>query len=71
MAATRSARLGPWWRPAAPGFAALAIATAALANAAVVGAVVDTPEGIVALRTGFGGSRIVDMLVGDPHPRIC
>jgi hypothetical protein len=31
MAATRSARLGPWWRPAAPGFAALAIATAALA----------------------------------------
>ena len=29
------------------------------------------PEGIVALRTPFGGSRIVDMLVGDPLPRIC
>ena len=29
------------------------------------------PHGIVALRTSFGGSRIVDMLVGDPLPRIC
>jgi hydrogenase expression/formation protein HypE len=23
------------------------------------------------LRTSFGGTRIVDMLVGDPLPRIC
>jgi hydrogenase expression/formation protein HypE len=23
------------------------------------------------LRTTFGGTRIVDMLVGDPLPRIC
>ena len=29
------------------------------------------PEGIVVLRTSFGGTRIVDMLVGDPLPRIC
>ena len=29
------------------------------------------PAGMVALRTPFGGSRIVDMLVGDPLPRIC
>ncbi|MGH8888623.1 MAG: hydrogenase expression/formation protein HypE [Acidothermaceae bacterium] len=41
------------------------------AAATVVGEVVAEPEGIVALRTGFGGSRIVDMLVGDPLPRIC
>ena len=27
--------------------------------------------GLVVLRTSFGGSRIVDMLVGDPLPRIC
>ncbi len=40
-------------------------------NAAVVGEIVAEPEGIVALRTGFGGTRIVDMLVGDPLPRIC
>jgi len=33
--------------------------------------VVAQPEGVVALRTAFGGSRIVDMLVGDPLPRIC
>jgi hydrogenase expression/formation protein HypE len=25
----------------------------------------------VLLRTTFGGTRIVDMLVGDPLPRIC
>jgi hydrogenase expression/formation protein HypE len=41
------------------------------ADAAVVGEIVPEPHGIVALRTSFGGSRIVDMLVGDPLPRIC
>jgi hydrogenase expression/formation protein HypE len=41
------------------------------ARATVVGEIVPEPPGIVALRTSFGGSRIVDMLVGDPLPRIC
>jgi hydrogenase expression/formation protein HypE len=41
------------------------------ASAAVVGEIIPEPNGIVALRTSFGGSRIVDMLVGDPLPRIC
>lgn len=41
------------------------------AQAAVIGEVMADPQGIVALRTAFGGSRIVDMLVGDPLPRIC
>jgi hydrogenase expression/formation protein HypE len=41
------------------------------AAAVIVGEVVEQPEGVVALRTAFGGSRIVDMLVGDPLPRIC
>lgn len=40
-------------------------------EAVVVGQVVEKPPGMVALRTPFGGSRIVDMLVGDPLPRIC
>ncbi|MDQ2797789.1 MAG: hydrogenase expression/formation protein HypE [Actinomycetota bacterium] len=40
-------------------------------HAAVIGEIVAQPEGVVALRTGFGGTRIVDMLVGDPLPRIC
>jgi hydrogenase expression/formation protein HypE len=29
------------------------------------------PPGIVVLRTAFGGTRIVDMLVGEQLPRIC
>jgi len=40
-------------------------------RATVVGEIMPQPNGIVALRTSFGGSRIVDMLVGDPLPRIC
>ena len=40
-------------------------------HAARIGEIVAEPEGIVALRTTFGGTRIVDMLVGDPLPRIC
>ena len=41
------------------------------ADATIMGEIVPEPQGIVALRTSFGGSRIVDMLVGDPLPRIC
>jgi hydrogenase expression/formation protein HypE len=40
-------------------------------DAAAIGAVKDDPPGLVLLRTTFGGTRIVDMLVGDPLPRIC
>ncbi|WP_214107870.1 hydrogenase expression/formation protein HypE [Acrocarpospora catenulata] len=40
-------------------------------GAAVVGVVEEDPAGLVLLRTAFGGTRIVDMLVGDPLPRIC
>ena len=36
-----------------------------------IGEIVADPTGIVVLRTSFGGTRIVDMLVGDPLPRIC
>jgi hydrogenase expression/formation protein HypE len=41
------------------------------AGAAVIGRVRDDPPGLVLLRTAFGGTRIVDLLVGDPLPRIC
>jgi hydrogenase expression/formation protein HypE len=41
------------------------------AEAAVIGSVVAEQPGIVRLKTSFGGTRIVDMLVGDPLPRIC
>ncbi|GAA4604735.1 hydrogenase expression/formation protein HypE [Actinoallomurus liliacearum] len=41
------------------------------AEAAVIGRVGADPPGLVLLRTAFGGTRIVDVLVGDPLPRIC
>lgn len=41
------------------------------ANAAVIGEVRADPPNRVLLQTSFGGTRIVDMLVGDPLPRIC
>ena len=40
-------------------------------EAARIGEVRADPPGIVVLLTTFGGTRIVDMLVGDPLPRIC
>ncbi|MHB8718259.1 MAG: hydrogenase expression/formation protein HypE [Candidatus Dormibacteria bacterium] len=41
------------------------------AEAAVIGEVLAQPDGMVFIRTGFGGTRVVDMLIGDPLPRIC
>jgi hydrogenase expression/formation protein HypE len=41
------------------------------AEAAIIGHVTADPPGIVQLKTAFGGTRIVDTLVGDPLPRIC
>ncbi|CAN5200937.1 hydrogenase expression/formation protein HypE [soil metagenome] len=40
-------------------------------DATCIGEIVDDPVSIVVLRTAFGSTRIVDMLVGDPLPRIC
>ncbi len=40
-------------------------------DAARIGEIREEPPGIVVLRTPIGGTRIVDMLVGDPLPRIC
>ena len=40
-------------------------------EAALIGTVQDDPAGMVFLRTDIGGMRVLDMLVGDPLPRIC
>ncbi len=40
-------------------------------EAARVGEVVEGPPGMVTLRTGFGGTRVVDLLPGSLLPRIC
>jgi hydrogenase expression/formation protein HypE len=41
------------------------------AEARVLGEIEPEPAGLVLLQTAFGGSRVVDMLAGDPLPRIC
>ncbi len=40
-------------------------------EARVIGRITEDHVGLVVVRTAFGGTRIVDMLVGDPLPRIC
>ena len=40
-------------------------------HAEMIGEVHEEPAGVVLVTTRYGGSRIVDMLVGDPLPRIC
>jgi hydrogenase expression/formation protein HypE len=41
------------------------------AHAAIIGHVREEPPTLVLLKTEFGGTRIVDVLIGDPLPRIC
>ena len=40
-------------------------------DAQTIGEIREQPSGAVLVTTRYGGSRIVDMLVGDPLPRIC
>jgi hydrogenase expression/formation protein HypE len=40
-------------------------------GATIIGRATEGPAGQVTMRTLFGGSRIVDMLVGEQLPRIC
>ncbi|MFZ1385951.1 MAG: hydrogenase expression/formation protein HypE [Thiolinea sp.] len=41
------------------------------ADSAIIGEVQASPKGRVLLNTGFGGDRLLDMLVGEQLPRIC
>ena len=40
-------------------------------NAAIIGEVTDGPTGRVHVKTSFGATRVMDMLVGEQLPRIC
>jgi hydrogenase expression/formation protein HypE len=40
-------------------------------EAEIIGEVREEPARMVLMHTGFGGTRMIDMLVGDPLPRIC
>jgi hydrogenase expression/formation protein HypE len=59
----------------APEYAEAAINALALApgasEAQLIGEIREQPAGSVLITTLYGGSRIIDMLVGDPLPRIC
>jgi hydrogenase expression/formation protein HypE len=41
------------------------------AEAAIIGEVVRDHPGMVVARTGLGGTRVVDMPLGEQLPRIC
>jgi hydrogenase expression/formation protein HypE len=59
----------------APEYADVALATLRAApgggGAEIIGEVREQPAGAVLASTLYGGTRVVDMLVGDPLPRIC
>jgi hydrogenase expression/formation protein HypE len=40
-------------------------------GAAIIGEITEEPARVVLMHTQFGGTRMIDMLVGDPLPRIC
>src|SRR3712207_208561 len=40
-------------------------------EAQIIGEVREDPPRMVVMHTRFGGTRMIDMLVGDPLPRIC
>lgn len=45
--------------------------SAATANAAIIGAITESHPGQVVMKSGIGGKRVVNMLVGEQLPRIC
>jgi hydrogenase expression/formation protein HypE len=51
--------------------AALAALRTVCPEAQEIGEVRTEPPGMVLVETAFGGRRVMDMLVGDPLPRIC
>ncbi|HEV7669976.1 MAG TPA: hydrogenase expression/formation protein HypE [Thermoanaerobaculia bacterium] len=59
----------------APDQAAAALAAlrrvAGCEEAAEIGEIKGDPPGMVLVETAFGGKRVMDLLVGDPLPRIC
>lgn len=46
-------------------------ATPGGAEAAIIGEIREEPRATVLGAMGYGGTRVIDMLVGDPLPRIC
>lgn len=57
--------------PEYAGHAVAALHTSGCRDATVIGQVHEQPAGTVLGMTSYGGTRVIDMLVGDPLPRIC
>jgi hydrogenase expression/formation protein HypE len=58
--------------PEAAGEALAALRSApGCTEAAEIGEVKTEPPAMVLVETAFGGRRVMDLLVGDPLPRIC
>jgi len=59
----------------APGSATAALdalrAVPGCEQAAEIGEIAADPPGMVLVETSFGGRRVMDLLAGDPLPRIC
>lgn len=59
----------------APEYAEAALATLRQtpggSECGLIGEIAEQPAGTVLGATGYGGTRVIDMLVGDPLPRIC
>jgi hydrogenase expression/formation protein HypE len=72
MYVANEGRLVAFVAPAAAGDALAALqAVPGCEHAAEVGEVKTEPPGMVLVETAFGGRRVMDLLVGDPLPRIC
>lgn len=48
-----------------------ALREAGCGEAAIIGEIREEPPAVVLGATSYGGTRVIDMLVGDPLPRIC
>ena len=53
------------------GRALSALRASGCGDAAIIGEMREQPAGTVLGATSYGGTRVIDMLVGDPLPRIC
>jgi hydrogenase expression/formation protein HypE len=72
MYVANEGRLVAFVAPDAAGEALAALRSVpACEQAAEVGEVKTEPPGMVLVETAFGGRRVMDLLVGDPLPRIC
>ncbi|HEU5278056.1 MAG TPA: hydrogenase expression/formation protein HypE [Gaiellaceae bacterium] len=72
MYVANEGRLVAFVAPEAAGDALAALQSApGCEDAADIGEVRTEPPGLVLVETAFGGRRVMDLLVGDPLPRIC